>query len=243
MSNEREPGQEKYIESNTKIEVLTEVREDAKTTLEKQVQQMENLNTKAIEIVKITPVIAGIFLTGLSFAAEAIIQQSGQQSAQQTGITELATDLNVFIFIGLFLLFVSPVFAFAAYSPQRVIIGPGKDNIREIIYQVEKERWDPEYRDYTVYYNIAQTKAYAGFIRDNQATQFRKSGLFLVSVLLLTFGTGALILGYLLLFGFGVFDFIIVVVVLSIVVIAIFAWTGARVLEGMVDMLFRRWVK
>ena len=161
MSNEDSPDK--------RIEILSEVREDAKTTLEKQIQQMENLNTKSIEIVKFTPVIAGVFLTSLSLAAESIIPQDNQGSA----ITALANELNVFIFTGLFLLFISPVFAFAAYSPQRVVIGPGKDNIRRIVSDIEGADFYGM-KDYELYYNINQTRAYAGFIRENQATQFRK---------------------------------------------------------------------
>ena len=144
----------------------------------------------------------------------------------------------IFIFIGLFLLFISPVLAFAAYSPQRVIIGIGNGNIRDTIDEITEEDWKPEFYDYNLYYNIDQTKAYAGFIRDNQDTQFRKSGLFLLSILFLIFGTGAFMLGYLLLFGFSILNFVYYIILLSLIVIGIFAWTGATVLRGLTQMAF-----
>lgn len=227
-------------EPDERIKILSEVREDAKATLERQIRLMESLNTKSIEIVKFTPIVAGIFLAGLSFAAETIIPQN----IQEAGVVALANELNIFIFLGFFLLFISPVFAFAAYSPQSVNIGLSNENIRDVISytrNMDSPRNQDKFTHEEVFrYNIGQTKSYGGSIRDNEATMYRKSALFLISVLFLVFGTGALILGYLILFGLGILDFIASISLLAIIVLAIFAWTGAPVFQGLVQMVFRR---
>lgn len=196
------------------VDFLKVAREEAHRTLDKQVQTLDDLDSKAAKILRINLVLLGVILTGLSIASEV---------SPESGLSSIVDLVNTFTMIGLGLLYLSTVTAGLTYTASSLKSGLSGPNLRDMLWN-----------EYTDKENLeGLIESYSEWIHYNYRVNAKNAPLGTLTVLFLIYALTSLAL--------GVFEAIngdVPPVVLGISVVVLILVTF---LSGIVRQLQRYW--
>lgn len=145
--------------------------DEARQTLDSQIENLSDIDEKASKILRINVLIIGVILSALTLS-----------SNQNTPVRE---SINIYLLIGFAFLIVSTATAGLTYTSSSLRIGMSKSDIVTMF----KEDLDSEELDHIL------SKSYAQWIRSNQSTEILNSFYSTSTILLLVFGVSFLTLG------------------------------------------------
>lgn len=154
---------------------LTIGHQEAQRTINEQVQTLNDIDSKAIKILRVNVVLVGLVLTAVSFIA------NSSDSAGQ--LTDL---INAYSIVGVGLLLLSTVLAALTYSVSTFRGGMSYEDVRQFVGMSEK------YSDVQVLEGIVLS--YAEWIRFNDTTNIRNSVYITATILTLVYALVALAL-------------------------------------------------
>jgi hypothetical protein len=154
---------------------LTIAHQEAQRTIDEQVQTLNDIDSKAIKILRVNVVLVGLVLTAVSFVA------NSSDSAGQ--LTDL---INAYSIAGVGLLLLSTVLAALTYSVSTFRGGMSYEDVRQFVGMSEK------YSDVQVLEGIVLS--YAEWIRFNDTTNIRNSVYITATILTLVYALVALAL-------------------------------------------------
>ncbi|WP_115865727.1 hypothetical protein [Halorussus litoreus] len=145
---------------------------EARETLDTQVENLNDIDTKAIRILRINVLLIGLILSALTFSAN-------------NPIVPFRRFLNVYLGTGIFLLIGSSATAGLTYTSSDSRAGVSKPNITTMLRE-----------DLTAEeLNLVLSKSYAKWIRENQSTEILNSFFSTSTILLLIYAVTYLALG------------------------------------------------
>lgn len=148
-------------------DLLSVSREEAQRTVDNQIESLNDIDTKAIQIFRINIVIISIILTGVSLA----------QNMSNTGGLNIDVFLNGYNFVGLFCLLFSTAIAGLTYTASDQRIGLSSNDLRDILDN-----------DYTERENLEGIiSSYADWIDYNFETSVRNAPLGTLTVLFVVY--------------------------------------------------------
>lgn len=103
--------------------------DEARRTIDKQNEVLNNIDDKAARILRINLVVVGILLSGLSLA----MNNSGQQTDPLVKL--LPAIVNVYTELGMVALLLSTAFAAVTYTASALRIGVSGDSLRQIVFE------------------------------------------------------------------------------------------------------------
>jgi len=151
--------------------ILEITREEARTTLDNQLESIDDVDRKASKILRLNVILIGIFLSVVSITVDA-----------ETGIVPL---FNGYTAAGTACLILSTIFATLTYSTSDTRTGMSSDDLRNIL--------DGGYSDEMIREGIVES--YADWIDFNYKTNIGNALLFTVTILLLIFSVTLLSVG------------------------------------------------
>lgn len=145
---------------------------EARETLDAQIENLNDLDTKAIRILRINVLLIGAILSALTFSAK-------------TKNVSFEGFLNVYFGAGIFLLLSSTATAGLTYTASDSRVGMSKPDFETML---REDLTEDEL-------NLVLTKSYAKWIHDNQTTEVLNSFYSTSTILLLVYAATYLALG------------------------------------------------
>ena len=105
--------------------VLTELRAEARETVDAQQATLDDIDTKASRILRLNIVLIGILVSGVSIAA--------QTGGSDSGFDALAQYVNVYVGTGVVALILSTAFAAMTYTASELDVGVSSDNLTTLL--------------------------------------------------------------------------------------------------------------
>lgn len=153
-------------------EIIQGTREEARRTLQKQLQTLDDIDNKAIRILRVNLIIISIILTVVSTSAT-------------TELVDFTTLVNLYTGIGVLFLLSSTAFAALTYTGSDMMAGLAANEVRNILqsnYDVD------EYQEELLY-------GYANWIDFNYETNVRNLPLITLTNLFIIWGMTFFALG------------------------------------------------
>lgn len=151
---------------------LEEALTEARKTLQIQVDNLNDLDTKAVRILRVNVLLTGIILSALTFSAKA-------ETVSFDGF------LNVYFGVGILLLIASTAAAGLTYTASDFRVGMSR---RDLEMTLDEDLTTHEL-------HLALTKSYAKWIHQNQSTEVLNSFYSTSTILLLIYAVTYLALG------------------------------------------------
>lgn len=148
-------------------EALVVSREEARATVDHQIRTINDVDAKAVRILRVNVVLAGLVLTGVS-----VVVRSGRQVG--------TTILNGYLVSGLGFLLFSTALAAVTYTASSMQPGIGPDDLRSILhskYSADQVR-------------TGLIEGYAHWMEFNRATNVRNAPLVTATIVLLVWALG-----------------------------------------------------
>lgn len=145
---------------------------EARETLDAQIENLNDIDTKAIRILRVNVLLTGIILSALTFSAK-------------TDVISFNKFLNIYFGLGVFLLISSTATAGLTYTASDSRVGMSKPNLQTLIAE---DLSDDEL-------NLVLTKSYAKWIQNNQSTEIINSFYSTSTILLLIYAITYIALG------------------------------------------------
>lgn len=146
--------------------------DEGRETLDTQIDNLNDIDTKAIRILRINVLLIGIILSVLTFSS----------NTQQVGFAEF---LNVYIGVGIGLLIFSTAAAALTYTASDFRAGMSKE---DFVTMLDENLTDQELE-------LVLSKSYAKWIHDNQLAEILNSFYSTLTILLLIYAVSYLSLG------------------------------------------------
>ncbi len=153
-------------------------REEARATVEHQVRTIHDIDAKAIRILRVNVVLAGLVLTGISLLVRTDVRPADE------------TILNGYLVSGLGLLLFSTALAGVTYTASSVRPGIGPRDLRNFLYG----GYSPDQ------IRTGLIESYADWMRFNYATNVRNAPLVTGTVVLLVWALGFMSVGVIVAF-------------------------------------------
>lgn len=153
-------------------ETARRLRMEAQRTVDKQATLLDDIDSKAIRLLRVNVLLIGLILTMLSFASRA-------------EYTDVGTFLNVYTGIGILSLVLSSAFAAVTYTTSDLAVGVNPDDVVLLL------ELDPT----SVEFEGVMSKSYARWIRFNERTTVRNTPLITSTVILVIAAIAYLSLG------------------------------------------------
>ena len=153
-------------------DALLDATEEARKTIDHQIQSLDDMDSKAVRILRLNVLVLGLLLTGLSIASPA------------DGISLSYLD-SAYLFVGLGCIFASTAFAALTYTASEFYPGVDADDLNTIIFEDFTRRE----------LNIVLSNSYAEWIEFNDETNIRNVPLSTATSLCLVAGIAYIGLG------------------------------------------------
>lgn len=153
-------------------ETARQLRMEAERTVDKQVDLLDDIDSKAIRLLRVNVVLVGLILTVLSFLSRA-------------EYVDVGAILNVYTGVGLLSLVLSSGFAAVTYTTSDLAVGVNPGDVALLL------ELDPT----TAEFEEVVTKSYARWIRFNERTTVRNTPLITSTVVLMIAAIAYLSLG------------------------------------------------
>jgi hypothetical protein len=196
------------------VELLRELRDEARVTVEGQQQTLSDVDTKASRILRINLVLLGIIVSAISIAA----QNGGTGNAGQPALDPL---LNVYAELGVLSLVLSTVFAGITYTASELDVGVSADNVQSLL--------DAPYSTETI--EELLVKNYIVRINFNRSENIRNIPLIQLTILL--------VLAAMILFSLAVYQAVLRPVELWVSGPAVVLFLVAVVVSGLPKQIWR----
>lgn len=170
-------------------------REEARATLDHQVETLADIDTKASKILRLNVALLSILLMGTSVLAKSTAYD----------VTELLTPLSL---VGVGSLLVSTAFAGLTYTSSEFRGGLGPDDLRTVL--------DREYDDARL--QEALVASYADWIEFNDGTSLRNESLITLTIVWAVYAVAFLTLGVVDVFLDSIPGFVVLFAVLALAV-------------------------
>jgi len=145
---------------------------EARETLDTQIKNLNDIDTKAVRILRVNVLLTGIILSALTFSAK-------------TDTVSFDKLLNIYFGTGIFLLISSTATAGLTYTASDSRVGMSKSNLQTLLAE---DLTDDEL-------NLVLTKSYAKWIQNNQSTEILNSFYSTSTILLLIYAVAYIALG------------------------------------------------
>lgn len=158
-------------------EALVVSREEARATVDHQIRTINDVDAKAVRVLRVNVVLAGLVLTGVSVAV---------RSGREVGVT----ILNGYLVSGLGFLLLSTALAAVTYTASSMRPGIGPDDLRSILhsnYSADQVR-------------TGLIEGYAHWMEFNRATNLRNAPLLTATIVLLVWALGFVAAGVVIAF-------------------------------------------
>lgn len=146
--------------------------DEARQTLDAQIDNLNDIDTKAIRILRVNVLLIGVILSVLTFSS-------------QTEAVPLEDLLNTYVGAGVFLLVSSTAAAALTYTASDVRAGMSTE---DVVTMLQEDMTEDELE-------LVLSKSYAKWIRDNQSTEVLDAFYSTTTVLLLIYSVTYLSLG------------------------------------------------
>ncbi|MFB6225313.1 MAG: hypothetical protein ABEI13_02550 [Candidatus Paceibacteria bacterium] len=164
---------------STEINMLEITREEAHRTVDQQLQTLNDVDTKAIKILRLNLVLLSIILTGLS------IVSSGLRSDESVARILYIQLHNIYTFTGLLSIIVSTSLAALTYTTSSMRSGLSGKDISSILYNNNSDKEN--------LYGIVGS--YSEWIQQNFRTNTRNAPLGTATIIFLVYGIVLLAVG------------------------------------------------
>lgn len=154
-------------------EALVVSREEARTTIDHQIRTVNDIDAKAIRILRVNVVLVGLVLTGVSLIV--------RSDAREVG----ATILNGYLVSGMGFLLLSTALAAVTYTATSIRTGIGPSDLRSVLdggFSADQVR-------------TGLIESYAHWMEFNHATNVRNAPLVTATIVLLVWALGLVTAG------------------------------------------------
>lgn len=114
------------IDFDEEPEVLTELRSEARKTVESQRETLNDIDTKASKILRLNIILIGVLVSVLSIAA-----QNGSSDGSE--LANVEPFVNVYLKVGIGSLVLSTAFAAMTYTASELDVGVSSDNLTTLL--------------------------------------------------------------------------------------------------------------
>lgn len=187
----------------SEIDLLSISREEAHRTIDKQVSTLNDIDTKAVKILRLNLLLLSIILTGFSIVGRTGKTQTMSAVASQFG--------NEYVVAGLISILLSTALAALTYTASSMREGPSGDDIDQLLYG--------DFTDRQKLYGLVSS--YAEWTRMNFKTNTKNAPLGTATVAFLVYGIVSLATGVYGILSSGVPWWLTLGVVICL---AIFTW-------------------
>lgn len=199
------------IDFSGDVEILSELRSEARKTVNSQSDTLNDIDTKASQILRLNIILIGILVSVLSIAA-----QSGADSD-----LDLDPFMNTYMGIGIGALVLSTAFAAMTYTASELDVGVSSENLTNLL-RADFPRQDVE---------ELLVKNYVSRINFNRSTNIRNIPLIQLTILFIVVAV--------VFFVLGVYNAIIGSVSCWILSVAIVLLIGVILVSGLPTQLVR----